>query len=208
MLQDPARMAACYRSLQVVTRSILLQVILYSFSQTIKGCQGYWKDQHLVEKQTIATGFQGKGAVGALVELVAGVRVWIHLDKPWSQSFNLKVSSPEAPQALGTQLQWQVLQWVQAGRQEEVEAEQAEVQELPAGQQQLELQLLDELGRSLYLDLCWRRWSELKMDDLIVFLTWTAAARGQLAHFQKQLVAVSKPSRHPNQNCPCFAKKK
>ena len=31
----------------------------------------------------------------------------------------------------------------------------AEVQELPAGQLQLELQLLDELGRSLYLDLCW-----------------------------------------------------
>ena len=89
-----------------------------------------------------------------------------------------------------------------------MEAEQAEVQELPAGQQQLELQLLDELGRSLYLDLCWRRWSELKMDDLIVFLTWTAAARGQLAHFQKQLVAVSKPSRHPNQNRPRFAKKK
>ena len=87
-----------------------------------------------------------------------------------------------------------------------MEAELAEVQELPAGQLQLELQLLDELGRSLYLDLCWR-WSELEMDDLIVFLTWTAAARGQLAHFQKQLVAVSKPSRHPNQNCPRFAKK-
>ena len=206
MLQDPARMAACYRLLQVVTRSILLQVVLHIFSQTIRGCQGYWKDQHLVEKQTIATGFQGKGAVGALVELVAGVRVWIHLDKPWSQSFNLKVSSPEAPQALGTQLQWQVLQWVQAGRQEEVEAELAPVQEQPAGQLQLEQQLQDELGRSLYLDLCWR-WSELKMDDLIVFLTWTAAARGQLAHFQKQLVAVSKPSRHPNQNCPRFAKK-
>ena len=85
---------------------------------------------------------------------MAGVRVWIHLDKPWSQSFNIKVSLPEAPQALGTQPQLQVLQWVQAGRQEEVEAEQAEVQELPAGQQQLELQLLDELGRSLYLDLC------------------------------------------------------
>ena len=32
------------------------------------------------------------------------------------------------------------------------------------------------------------------MDDLCVFLTWTAAARGQLAHFQKQLVSVSKPS--------------
>ena len=88
-----------------------------------------------------------------------------------------------------------------------MEAELAEVQELAAGQLQLELQLLDELGRSLYLDLCcWL--SELKMDDLIVFLTWTAGARGQLAHFQKQLVAVSKPSRHPNQNCPCFAKKK
>ena len=88
-----------------------------------------------------------------------------------------------------------------------MEAELASVQELPAEELQLELQLLDELGRSLYLDLCWR-WSELEMDDLIVFLTWTAAARGQLAHFQKQLVAVSKPSRHPNQNCPCFAKKK
>ena len=187
----------CYKLLQDPSK-----VVFHSFSQTIKGCHRYWKDQHLVEKQTIATGFQGKGAVGALVELVAGVRVWIHLDKPWSQSFNLKVSLPEAPQALGTQLQWQVLQWVQAGRQEEVEAELAPVQELPAGQQQL----LDELGRSLYLDLCWR-WSELKMDDLIVFLTWTAAARGQLAHFQKQLVAVSKPSRHPNQNCPRFAKK-
>ena len=147
-------MAACYRLLQVVTRSILLQVVLHIFSQTIRGCQGYWKDQHLVEKQTIATGFQGKGAVGALVELVTGVRVWIHLDKPGGQSFNLKVSLPEAPQALGTQLQWQVLQWVQAGRQEEVEAELAPVQELPAGQLQLELQLLDELGRSLYLDLC------------------------------------------------------
>ena len=35
-----------------------------------------------------------------------------------------------------------------------MEAELAEVQELPAGQLQLELQLLDELGRSLYLDLC------------------------------------------------------
>ena len=87
-----------------------------------------------------------------------------------------------------------------------MEAELAPVQEQPAGQLQLEQQLQDELGRSLYLDLCWR-WSELKMDDLIVFLTWTAAARGQLAHFQKQLVAVSKPSRHPNQNCPRFAKK-
>ena len=73
-----------------------------------------------------------------------------------------------------------------------MEAELAPVQELPVGQLQLEQQLLDELGRSLYLDLCWL--SELKMDDLIVFLTWTAAARGQLAHFQKQLVSVSKPS--------------
>ena len=154
MLQDPARMAACYRLLQVVTRFILLQIVFHSFSQSIKVCQGYWKDQHLVEKQTIATGFQGKGAVGALVELVAGVRVWIHLDKPWSQSFNLKVSLPEAPQALGTQLQWQVLQWVQAGRQEEVEAELALVQELPAGRLQLEQRLQDELGRSLYLVLC------------------------------------------------------
>ena len=105
LLQDPARMAACYRLLQVVTRFILLQIVFHSFSQSIKVCQGYGKDQHLVEKQTIATGFQGKGAIGALVELVAGVRVWIHLDKPWSQSFNLKVSLPEAPQALGTQLQ-------------------------------------------------------------------------------------------------------
>ena len=131
-----------------------MQVVFHCFSQTIKGCHRYWKDQHLVEKQTIATGFQGKGAIGALVELVAGVRVWIHLDKPWSQSFNLKVSLPEAPQALGTQLQWQVLQWVQAGRQEEVEAELAPVQELPVGQLQLEQRLQDELGRSLYLDLC------------------------------------------------------
>ena len=51
-----------------------------------------------------------------------------------------------------------------------MEAELAPVQELPVGQLQLELQLLDELGRSLYLDLCWW-WSELKMDDLIVLLT-------------------------------------
>ena len=87
-----------------------------------------------------------------------------------------------------------------------MEAELATVQELPVGQLQLEQQLLAELGRSLYLDLCWL--SELKMDDLCVFLTWTAAARGQLAHFQKQLDAVSKPSRHPNKNCSRFAKKK
>ena len=86
-----------------------------------------------------------------------------------------------------------------------MEAELALVQELPAGRLQLEQRLQDELGRSLSLVLCWL--SELKMDDLIVFLTWTAAARGQLAHFQKQLVAVSKPSRHPNQNCPRFAKR-
>ena len=87
-----------------------------------------------------------------------------------------------------------------------MEAELALVQELPAGRLQLEQRLQDELGRSLSLVLCWL--SELKMDDLIVFLTWTAAARGQLAHFQKQLDAVSKPSRHPNQNCSRFAKKK
>ena len=35
-----------------------------------------------------------------------------------------------------------------------MEAELAPVQELPVGQLQLEQQLLDELGRSLYLDLC------------------------------------------------------
>ena len=35
-----------------------------------------------------------------------------------------------------------------------MEAELAPVQELPVGQLQLERQLLDELGRSLYLVLC------------------------------------------------------
>ena len=154
LLQDVTRSSQNGCLLQVVASCYKIHPVTGCFSQTIKGCHRYWKDQHLVEKQTIATGFQGKGAIGALVELVAGVRVWIHLDKPWSQSFNLKVSLPEAPQALGTQLQWQVLQWVQAGRQEEVEAELATVQELPVGQLQLEQQLQDELGRSLYLDLC------------------------------------------------------
>ena len=59
---------------------------------------------YLIEKKAIATSLKGESAIGALVELVAGVRVWIHLDKPWNQSFNLKFSLPEAPQALGTQL--------------------------------------------------------------------------------------------------------
>ena len=50
-----------------------------------------------------------------------------------------------------------------------MEAELALVQELPAGRLQLEQRLQDELGRSLSLVLCWL--SELKMDDLIVFLS-------------------------------------